>query len=128
MRSQGQFESLQEIRDMVVMTRQGVPVYLKDIAEVTDSTEDLRSFTRINGRPGVRMRVTKQSGQNTVEIADTVREEITRINREMPTLQLGVLDDSSIFIKRSIAAVKEAAVLGAILVVAIIFLFLRNVR
>jgi hydrophobic/amphiphilic exporter-1 (mainly G- bacteria), HAE1 family len=127
-RSQGQFENLQEIRDMVVMTRQGVPVYLKDIAEVTDSTEDLRSFTRINGRPGVRMRVTKQSGQNTVEIADTVREEITRINREMPTLQLGVLDDSSIFIKRSIAAVKEAAVLGAILVVAIIFLFLRNVR
>jgi hydrophobic/amphiphilic exporter-1 (mainly G- bacteria), HAE1 family len=127
-RSQGQFESLQEIRDMVVMTRQGVPVYLKDIADVTDSTEDLRSFTRINGRPGVRMRVTKQSGQNTVEIADTVREEITRINREMPTLQLGVLDDSSIFIKRSIAAVKEAAVLGAILVVAIIFLFLRNLR
>jgi HAE1 family hydrophobic/amphiphilic exporter-1 len=127
-RSQGQFENLQEIRDMVVMTRQGVPVYLKDIAEVKDSTEDLRSFTRINGRPGVRMRVTKQSGQNTVEIADTVRAEIDRINREMPTLRLGVLDDSSIFIKRSIAAVKEAAMLGAILVVAIIFLFLRNVR
>jgi HAE1 family hydrophobic/amphiphilic exporter-1 len=127
-RSQGQFESLEEIRSMVVMTRQGVPVYLKDIAEVKDSTEDLRSFTRINGRPGVRMRVTKQSGQNTVEIADTVRAEIERINREMPTLRLGVLDDSSIFIKRSIAAVKEAALLGAILVVAIIFLFLRNVR
>jgi HAE1 family hydrophobic/amphiphilic exporter-1 len=127
-RSQGQFENLQEIRDLVVMTRQGVPVYLKDIAEVKDSTEDLRSFTRINGRPGVRMRVTKQSGQNTVEIADTVRTEIVRINREMPTLRLAVLDDSSIFIKRSIAAVKEAAMLGAILVVAIIFLFLRNVR
>jgi hydrophobic/amphiphilic exporter-1 (mainly G- bacteria), HAE1 family len=127
-RSQGQFENLQEIRDMVVVTRQGVPVYLKDIADVTDSTEDLRSFTRINGRPGVRMRVTKQSGQNTVEIADTVREEIARINREVPTLKLGVLDDSSIFIQRSISAVKEAAVLGAILVVAIIFLFLRNVR
>src|SRR5215217_1229960 len=127
-RSQGQFENLDEIRDMVVMTRQGVPVYLKDIADVTDSTEDLRSFTRINGRPGVRMRVTKQSGQNTVEIADTVRKEIERVNHEMPTLRLSVLDDSSIFIKRSIAAVKEAAMFGAFLVVAIIFLFLRNVR
>src|SRR5206468_11818792 len=118
-RSQGQFENLNEIREMVVMTRQGVPVYLKDIAEVKDSTEDLRSFTRINGKPGVRMRVTKQSGKNTVEIADAVRVEIARINREMPGLRLAVLDDSSIFIKRSIDAVKEAAILGAVLVVAI---------
>ena len=127
-RSQGQFENLDQIRELVVMTRQGVPVYLKDIAEVKDSTEDLRAFTRINGRPGVRMRVTKQSGKNTVEIADAVRAEIARVNREMPALRLAVLDDSSIFIKRSISAVKEAAILGAVLVIAIIFLFLRNVR
>ncbi len=51
LRSQGQFENLNQIRDLVVMTRAGVPVYLKDIAEVKDSTEDLRSFTRINGNP-----------------------------------------------------------------------------
>jgi HAE1 family hydrophobic/amphiphilic exporter-1 len=127
-RSQGQFENLEQIRDLVVMARQGVPVYLKDIAEVKDSTEDLRSFTRINGKPGVRLRVTKQSGQNTVAIADAVRIEVDRINREMPALRLAVLDDSSIFINRSIAAVKEAAMLGAVLVIAIIFLFLRNVR
>ena len=127
-RSQGQFENLDQIRDMVVMTRQGVPVYMKDIAEVKDSTEDLRGFTRINGRAGIRMRVTKQSGQNTVEIADAVRAEIERINREMPSIRLSVLDDSSVFIKRSIAAVKEAAMLGAVLVIGIIFLFLRNVR
>jgi len=127
-RSQGQFENLDQIREMVVMTRQGVPVYMKDIAAVKDSTEDLRAFTRINGRPGIRMRVTKQSGQNTVEIADAVRAEIERINREMPAIRMSVLDDSSIFIKRSISAVKEAAILGAVLVIAIIFLFLRNVR
>ena len=72
-RSQGQFENLNEIRDLVVMTRTGVPVYMRDIAEIKDSTEDFRSFTRINGKPGVRLRVTKQSGTNTVEIADAVR-------------------------------------------------------
>src|SRR5687768_8443914 len=72
-RSQGQFSDLNEIRDMVVMTRAGVPVYMKDIAEVKDSTEDFRSFTRINGKPGVRLRITKQSGTNTVEIATAVR-------------------------------------------------------
>ena len=83
-RSQGQFENINEIRDMVVMTRPGVPVYMRDIAEVTDSTEDFRSFTRINGRPGVRLSITKQSGTNTVEIADGVRAEIERINRGSP--------------------------------------------
>jgi HAE1 family hydrophobic/amphiphilic exporter-1 len=128
LRSQGQFANLAEIESLVVMTRGGVPVYLKDIAQVRDSTEDLRSFTRINGNPGVRLRVTKQSGQNTVAIADAVRVEVARINTEIPGLKLSVLDDSSIFINRSIASVQEAAILGAILVVAIIFLFLRNLR
>ncbi len=127
-RSQGQFENLDEIRNLVVMTREGVPVYMRDIAEVTDSTEDLRSFTRINGRPGVRMRIVKQSGENTVAIADAVTEEIARINREVRGVRLTKLDDSSVFIRRSIAAVQEAALLGAVLVIAIIFIFLRNVR
>ncbi len=127
-RSQGEFENLDQIRDLVVMTRQGVPVYMRDIAAVKDSTEDFRSFTRINGRPGVRLRITKQSGENTVQIADAVRAEVARINREVPGIRLTVLDDSSIFIKRSIAAVQEHAMLGGILVMLIIFLFLRNLR
>jgi HAE1 family hydrophobic/amphiphilic exporter-1 len=127
-RSQGQFENLDQIRDLVVMTRAGVPVYLRDIAEVKDSTEDFRSFTRINGRPGVRLRITKQSGQNTVQIADSVRREVDKINQEIPGIKLTVLDDSSIFIKRSIHAVQEHALIGGVLVMLIIFLFLRDFR
>ncbi len=70
LRSQGQFQNIDQIRDLVIMTKGGVPVYLRDIAEVKDTTEDLRSFQRIDGKPGVRMQVTKQSGKNTVAIAD----------------------------------------------------------
>ena len=127
-RSQGQFENLNEIRDLVVMTRTGVPVYMRDIAEIKDATEDFRSFTRINGQPGVRLRVTKQSGTNTVEIADAVRVEVAKINREMPSVTMTVLDDSSVFISRSIHAVQEHALVGGCLVMLIIFLFLRNLR
>ncbi len=127
-RSQGQFENLNEIRDLVVMTRAGVPVYMRDIAEIKDSTEDFRSFTRINGKPGVRLRVTKQSGTNTVDIADAVRLEVAKINREMPSVTMTVLDDSSVFINRSIHAVQEHALVGGCLVMLIIFLFLRNLR
>jgi HAE1 family hydrophobic/amphiphilic exporter-1 len=127
-RSQGQFENLNEIRDLVVLTEGGVPVYMKDIAEVKDSTEDFRSFTRINGRPGVRLRITKQSGTNTVEIARGVHAEVARINQQVPGIQLTVLDDSSIFINRAINSVKEHALIGGILVMLIIFLFLRDLR
>jgi hydrophobic/amphiphilic exporter-1 (mainly G- bacteria), HAE1 family len=127
-RSQGQFENLGEIRDLVVLTQNGVPVYMKDIAEVKDSTEDFRSFTRINGRPGVRLRITKQSGTNTVQIADGVRAEIARINQQIPGIQLTTLDDSSVFISRAIDSVKEHALVGGFLVMLIIFLFLRDIR
>jgi hydrophobic/amphiphilic exporter-1 (mainly G- bacteria), HAE1 family len=127
-RSQGQFESINEIRDMVVMTRAGVPVYMKDIADVTDATEDFRSFTRINGRPGVRLSITKQSGTNTVQIADGVRAEIERINQGSTGIKLSVLNDSSIFIKRAITSVQEHALVGGALVMLIIFLFLRDLR
>ena len=97
LRSQSQFQSLDEIRNLVLMTRGGVPIYVRDVAEVKDTTEDVRSLLRINGRPGVRLSVQKQSGTNTVQVADGIRAEIDRINArdaehqaERPRRQLGV--------------------------------------
>ena len=128
LRSPGQFTKIDEIRNLVVMTRAGVPVYLRDIADVRDTTEDRRSFMRINGVPGIRMQVTKQSGTNTIQIADGVRKEIERINKDVHGLKLTVLDDQSKFIQRAIGSVQEHALLGGLLVIAIIFLFLRNFK
>ncbi len=128
LRSEGQFDNLDEIRNLVVMTRNGTPVYLRDIADVSDSTEDNRSVLRINGRPGIRMMVTKQSGTNTVAIAEGVRDELERINREVPGVRMTLIDDSAKFIERSIGAVQEHVMIGSVLVILIIFLFLRNFR
>src|SRR5688572_306908 len=128
LRSQSQFDSLDQIKDLIVFTRGGVPVYLRDIADVRDTTEDLRSFTRINGKPGIRMRVTKQSGKNTVAIAAQVHAEVARINRDVQGLHLTVLEDQSKFINQSISAVRDAAFIGAFLVILVIFAFLRNLR
>jgi len=127
-RSQGQFTSLQDIGHLVVLTRDGVPVYMRDIATIRDTTEDFRNFVRVNGKPGVQMRVTKQSGQNTVAVADRVKAEVERINREVPGVKLTVTNDSSIFIRQSINAVTEAVMYGSVLVVVIIFAFLRSFR
>ena len=128
LRSQGQFQNLDEIRNLVVQTKAGVPVYLKDIAEVKDSTEDIRSILRINGKPGVRLQITKQSGTNTVQIAQLVRQEIEKTNREVPGVRLLLLEDNAKYIERSIGAVREHVMLGSGLVILVIFLFLRNFR
>jgi HAE1 family hydrophobic/amphiphilic exporter-1 len=137
-RSQGQFANLDDIRNLVVLTRQNIPVYLKDVADVTDSTEDRRQFLKITsrdesgklgeGHPAVRMQINKQSGENTVAVAQAIRAEINRINRDVPGIRLIVLDDTAIFIERAINNVKEHALIGGILVVLIIFAFLRDFR
>lgn len=128
LRSPGQFTSLDDIRNLVVLTKNGVPVYMRDIATVYDGTEDVRSVVRLNGKPGVRLMVRKQSGENTVQVARAVIAEMERINREVPGVKLTVTNDTSRFIVRSIAAVREAVLLGSVLVVVIIFSFLRNLR
>ena len=127
-RSQGEFTSLDDIRNQVVMTRDGVPIYLRDVAEVIDSTEDRRQFMRIDGRPGVRMSVNKQSEENTVAVSDGIRAEVERINREVPGVRVLVTNDQSIFIERAINNVQEHALIGGVLVVLIIFAFLRDWR
>jgi len=127
-RAQGQFQNLEDIRNLVVMTRQGVPVYIRDIAEVKDTTEQRRSFMRINGKPGVQIQVQKQSGKNTVAVAALVRDEVERVNREVPGIKMIVTQDSSVFIQRAIDNVQEHALVGGVLVVLIIFAFLRSFR
>ena len=107
LRSPGQFTSLEDIRNVVVLVRGGVPVYLRDIAVVSDGTEDREDLVRINGRPGVQVSVSKQSGRNTVAVAQAVRAEVARINQEMPAIELTIRMDSAIFIERSIAAVRK---------------------
>src|SRR5688572_9777179 len=127
-RSQGQFQSLEDIRNVVVMTRDSVPVYMRDMAEVQDTTEQRRSFMLINGKPGVQIQVQKQSGKNTVAVAASVRREVERVNREVPGIKMTVTQDNSVFISRAITNVQEHAMVGGILVVLIIFAFLRDLR
>lgn len=128
LRSPGQFVTLQEIGSLVLLTRQGVPVYLRDVAVIRDGTEDVRSVVRVNGKPGVRMTVNKQSGENTVAVTERVHAEVSRINREVQGVKVAVTSESALFIEQSIGAVREAVMVGSVLVIIIIFAFLRSVR
>jgi HAE1 family hydrophobic/amphiphilic exporter-1 len=126
-RTQGEFRSLDEIEKTVITTRQGTPIQIRDVADVKDSWEEVRRLIRIDGKPGLRVSVSKQSGANTVKVAEAVNAEIERINRDIPQVQLISLIDTSEYISQSINNVGRAAVLGGILAVLVLFLFLRNI-
>ena len=125
-RTPGVYSTLDEIRNTVVAIREGVPIQLKEIATVEDAWEKVIRIVRVNGESGVRLSVNKQSGKNTVEVASGVLEEIERINRDIPQLQIISIIDTSDYIKRSITNVGGTILYGGILAVFVLLLFLRN--
>jgi HAE1 family hydrophobic/amphiphilic exporter-1 len=127
-RTQGEFKDVTQIGNTVLAVRDGVSVYLKDVAIVEDSHEEIRDMVRVNGKPGMRLSVRKQSGSNTVEVADAVRAELEKINRDYPDLAIVPIMDQSKFIKQSIDNVRDSAIYGSILAILVLFIFLRNLR
>ena len=127
-RTPGEFANLDEIRQIVVSTRDGAPILLREVGEVEDSWERVRRVVRVNGRPGVRLSISKQSGTNTVEVATKALAEVERINRDLPQLNLVPIIDTSTYIQRSISNVSRAAVYGGILAIVVLLFFLRDIR
>jgi len=127
-RTLGSYESLDQLRHTVIDMRQGVPVLLHEVADVTDSWRKIDRTVRVNGQPGVRLSVSKQSGKNTVDVATGVLAELEKLRADFPQLNLVSLIDSSDYIQRSIRNVSSAAIFGGMLALVVLFLFLRDFR
>jgi HAE1 family hydrophobic/amphiphilic exporter-1 len=128
LRTQGEFKDVAQINNVVVASRGRVPIYLKDIAQVADTHEEIRQIVRIDDKPGVRFSIRKQSGANTVTVAEKVRAELKVLEKAFPGISIWPIMDSSIFIQRSIDNVRTTAISGAFLAIMILLLFLRNLR
>lgn len=127
-RTPGQYTDLRQLQDTVIAVRQGAPVQLKEIALVEDSWQRITRIVRVNGEPGIRMAVSKQSGKNTVDVARGALAELERINRDIPQIRIVPIIDTSQYIKNSIRNVGTSALYGSLLAVVILLLFLRNIR
>jgi len=129
LRTMGRFESIRQIRDMVVFSPHGRAVRLSEIAEVLDTEKEQTSASRLNGRPSVGMDIRRQSGANTVKVADAVKEEIEKIRADLPArMEIIVASDQSVFIEHAIADVLINIAYGGTLAIIVIFLFLANAR
>jgi len=115
--------------DIAVTVRNGVPVKLRELATVVDGEEDRRTGAEINDVPTVSLEILKVSGSNTVEVADSVRAAMSIIERQLPTdVKLTLIRDDSQRIRESLNDVELSLVLGALLTIAIIYLFLNSWR
>jgi HAE1 family hydrophobic/amphiphilic exporter-1 len=125
-RAAGEYRSLDEIRRTVVASVEGLPVRVQDVAQVRDDFADVANLAELNGVPSVGLSIQKQSGSNTVAVADAIRGEAARINAERDDLHLTVISDQSDFIRQSIASVRDSALWGSFLAIAVLYLFLRS--
>ncbi|MFN7999163.1 MAG: efflux RND transporter permease subunit [Bryobacteraceae bacterium] len=125
----GKFRSVEAFDHLVVAYRGGTPIYLPMVARIVDGTEERRSASLIDGKPGLSLDVVKQSGANTVELADAIAMAIRQINTELPAhIRLRAVVDRSQFIRDSVEDVQTTLVLGGVLTVMIVFLFLNSWR
>jgi HAE1 family hydrophobic/amphiphilic exporter-1 len=125
----GEYKNVEEIKDTLITVKGGKVVRLSDIANVYDGYQDVTESATYNGKPIVYLRIQKQSGGNTVEVANKIKERLPQIEAELPDgVKLEILRDSSKMISNSIDSVIESAVSGAILAVIVLFIFLRDIK
>ena len=127
-RSSALLQNAQQVSDLVIATRSGATVRLGDIAKVSDSITEQRSFQRLNGTPSVGLIINAQPDANIVATATGVYQKIADIKKRYPTMNISVVFDQQGFIQDAITALEHTAIYGAVLAVLIIFLFLHSWR
>jgi hydrophobic/amphiphilic exporter-1 (mainly G- bacteria), HAE1 family len=128
LRTKGEFRSLDDIEQVILRSDGGSTVRLRDVATVLDGYEDKSSTTRLNGADAVSFSVQKQSGANTVEIADRVEATLARLTPIFPQLQIRVVHNDADFIKENVRDVRNHILFGGLMAVLIIFVFMRDWR
>ncbi|NYE25949.1 efflux RND transporter permease subunit [Pigmentiphaga litoralis] len=119
----------EEFRRVVIANVSGYSVTIGDVADVRLGPVDERVTSRFNGQPALNIGVVKQSTANPLDLSKAVRQEIERINESLPSgMKLNLAYDTSVFIEKSIESVFHTIVEAVILVVLVIFFFLRNWR
>lgn len=128
LRAVGEFESLNDIKDMVISTSGGNIVHVSDVVDVQIVTEERENLFLINGTPGIRYSLSKQSDANIVTVSDDINATIEQLERDNPELDFVLLTSTSDYIKTSINNVVETAFEAAIIAFFVLLFFLRDFR
>ncbi|GAA0852702.1 efflux RND transporter permease subunit [Aliiglaciecola litoralis] len=127
-RTINQFQSLDDMRDLYIATREGRHIRLKDLAQVIDTYKERNAITRFDSLEGVEIAIYKEGDANTVNVANAVKQRLQNIDESLPSgYQLQMVYDQSLFIASAINEVKTAAIIGGVLAMFILYFFLKNI-
>ena len=118
----------EEFGNLIISQKNGLPIYLKDVAEVVESYEDVKTLASANGERSIAIAVLRQPNANTVEVVKSVKELLPQLQKQMPdSIKLQLLNDRSLSIIEAIHDVNLTLALTVLLVVLVIFLFLKHI-
>ncbi|HTM61792.1 MAG TPA: efflux RND transporter permease subunit, partial [Burkholderiales bacterium] len=124
-----QLSSAPQYRSVVVAYKNGAPIYLSDVADVIDDAENTRLAAWMNEVPAVILNIQRQPGANVIDVVDRIKRQLPQLQASLPaSIDVAVLTDRTVTIRASVHDVQVELLLAVALVVAVIFVFLRNWR
>ncbi len=128
-RTLGKITSVDQLANTVIKNEQGVQVLLRDIATIKDTTKEVESISRLNGRRAVGLDLVKQSGANEVDVAAAVKARLAELEKTLPSdIEITVAADKSKFTEEAVHDVIVNIIYGGLLAVIVIFFFLADTR
>ena len=128
-RTMSKLKAVEEFNDVVIATRNGFPVKIRDVGRVEETGSDPQSAASLNGTLAVSIGVRKQAGANTIAVIKNVKDRMATIVPNLPSdMKVAVIRDQSEFIENSLHAIEEHLVLGGLFAAIVVFLFLWNFR
>ncbi|MCE9593976.1 MAG: efflux RND transporter permease subunit [Planctomycetes bacterium] len=129
LRTMGRVREPSEFDDLVVASIDGTPIRVRDLGRAEDGTKEVRSLSRLDGKPCVLMEVRRQSGANTIEVIDGVRAKLERLRGELdPDVRIEVIRDQSRYIHAAQDEIRLHLILGSVLASSVVLLFMRSWR
>jgi multidrug efflux pump len=118
-----------DYKTLIVAYRNGSAVRLQDVAEVFDGVENVRNLGTFNGKPAILVNITKQPGANVIQVTDSILAQLPALKAALPvSIDLGVLVDTTTSIRNAVHDVEITLILSTVLVILVVFLFLRNFK
>ena len=128
LKTESLFNVVAPIGDIVLSDSNGVPVRIRDVARIEDSYQEETETIRVDGKPGIVLRVQKLASANTVDVVDNIIKSIPKLTGVPPNIHIALTFDQSLYIRQTINGLSREALIGALLAMAIIMIFLRNIR
>lgn len=128
-RTLGRLEHVEEFNNIIIKNVGGAPIRIRDVGYAEDGMAEKRTFAYYQGRPAVILAIRRQTGTNTVQVADAIQARLARLTHEIPAgVRLDVVKEQASYIRNSVKALEEHLVLGSLFASLIVWLFIRDFR